>query len=157
MKKIILIALSLCLLFCFSCSKKARDDISTENIAIQVSEHMENYSEMEQCSQIYLSEVFGIDTENSVDYVAMRSIDARVDQFCIIKTKDEKTAKELCQEVKEKIGNLSREWDGRYFPEENEKIASAGAIYCGRYVLVTVLSDVETRNVQSQFKNIIYS
>ena len=155
-KAVILLLGMTAVIFSSSCKRQATDSLSVYDIESEISQCMTNYSEMEDCSEEYLSEIFQINTDDTVELVSKRSLDTHIDQFGILKQRDEESASEMAKKINGSIENLKREWDGRYFSEENAKISAARAAAFGKYVVFAVLDAKETDTVMKKLEEIVY-
>ncbi len=148
-----LIVLMICAAAVLSVSCASEDTMSADiyEISEEIDAGIENLAYSEETSDEYMKDFFGFNSQGISTYVAKHCVDIHIDQYGIFELKDASEAEKLADDLKSGFKSMSREWDGRYFSEESEKLKNATAISKGKYVLYTILGEEDTAKAQNIF------
>ena len=152
---------SICVLLCLTtflpllnACGAVSDTLSANEITQQLAGQIEGSSSYILCSERYLSANLGLKSPFP-EHSCMRDANHSVDEFGVFACDGPTEAVALKNSLNATLEKRKREFDDRYFSEEQEKIETATAVARGRYVLYTILAPDLQSLVIEQFYHIL--
>jgi len=147
--------LCLILLFpLFSGCSTPNDTLTADEITLQLTDHIEKTNVYIPCSERYLSSSFQMKSPLP-EHACVRDPDHTIDELGVFACANQAEAVALKNSLNAGLEKRRKSFDDRYFSEEKEKLDSAAAVSCGRYVLYTVLDPELQSLVTKQFYHIL--
>ena len=146
------IALLICLLLA-SCSP-IKDDMPVQILAAELSDEISGFENLTEASADYIKYCMKSDLSLYSEYIVLYPFAGTTyNEIGIFKVKNADDIDKGVKEVNNYLNFKKENWDTRYLGDEFKKIENAKITPFGQYILYTILSENESKDVIEEFKD----